>query len=522
MGATIHKTVVYVVDSVKGYLGVQTCDNVSSKVCHEPCRCDQPYSSSDFDCVSEHPNEGCYIDGEHRITRGLNPRVTKSSCDSKITNNEQRTRLVLPIPNPQSPITETPSDEPEKTSREEMIKVTHLKIEVDATWVSGKLWRDADDPTVSTLLVVEKPSEFTVCSSKKHIEECPGCITLTPTLSHTINLRINLRAHRGPYTSNFTVCITSIFEETENEHKVTKKSGLPENSSTAMGENLVKVGAFHTVKVSDSVKLHPLNSKTEATLSKMEEHVESAYYGSNGATRPQEMHNKVCHNAHYLCGTKLKPERCANGPDCTGQVGAYLTGTGASTGSEDRCIDAITTVHYSCHPQKYHRKMKHSANPLCTCLVENEGPQFNATTSDKESVQAIPVTCTPDYDADTLHLICELVNTCDYTVLSGAIITSVESKIELGGHHIHLQVSEQPYASDECIVAETEKVSKVPGCELARKDRDVLPDYAVQLYVIVVMVCRKVSWNISRKMFPCPFRNVSMPHPKYKRAPTEI
>lgn len=90
--------------------------------------------------------------------------------------------------------------------------------------------------------------------------ECPGKITLTPAFSHTINLRINLRAHRGPNYNNLTKCITSMEEETANEHKVTKKSVFPENSPSAIGENFVKVGADHTECVSPSVKFHPVNS----------------------------------------------------------------------------------------------------------------------------------------------------------------------------------------------------------------------------------------------------------------------
>lgn len=53
-----------------------------------------------------------------------------------------------------------------------------------------------------------------------------------------------------------------------------------------MGENLVKVGIFHSVKVTDTVKKHPLNAKTEATLSLIEDHKISVDYGTNGATRP--------------------------------------------------------------------------------------------------------------------------------------------------------------------------------------------------------------------------------------------
>lgn len=56
----------------------------------------------------------------------------------------------------------TPLEESEKTDREEIIKITHLKIESDASCVSGKEYRDADDPTVSTLFVVVKHSELTV------------------------------------------------------------------------------------------------------------------------------------------------------------------------------------------------------------------------------------------------------------------------------------------------------------------------------------------------------------------------
>lgn len=36
-GVIIYKIVVYVVDFVKGYFGVQVCDNVIFKVCFEFC-----------------------------------------------------------------------------------------------------------------------------------------------------------------------------------------------------------------------------------------------------------------------------------------------------------------------------------------------------------------------------------------------------------------------------------------------------------------------------------------------------
>ncbi len=70
------------------------------------------------------------------------------------------------------------------------------------------------------------------------------------------------------------------------ERSVTKCSVLPESTSSAMGENLVAVGAFHSKTVAVMVKRYPVNAKTEATLSLVGEHEESMPRGSNGAARP--------------------------------------------------------------------------------------------------------------------------------------------------------------------------------------------------------------------------------------------
>lgn len=56
----------------------------------------------------------------------------------------------------------TPLDEPEYTLREEIMVCTYVKIDVDACCVSLKEYRNAEDPTVSTLFVVVFHSEMTV------------------------------------------------------------------------------------------------------------------------------------------------------------------------------------------------------------------------------------------------------------------------------------------------------------------------------------------------------------------------
>lgn len=72
VGVIIYKIVVYVVDLVKGYLGVQVCDNVLSKVWYEFWWKDQFDLLFDLECVFFYFYVGWYIDGEYCIMCGLN------------------------------------------------------------------------------------------------------------------------------------------------------------------------------------------------------------------------------------------------------------------------------------------------------------------------------------------------------------------------------------------------------------------------------------------------------------------